>query len=82
MPKYQLRAEMGETWKFDTSLMQITPIDPVSQNGGAWQIQATVISSDSGPISIIAYARVARDKHMYPQTMGFYISDFNAYRLN
>lgn len=82
MPKYQLRSEMRETWTLNTSSMTISPIDPVSQNGGTWQIQATVMSNDSGPISVIAYARVARDKQIYPTTMGFYIADFNAYRLN
>ena len=39
-------------------------------------------SNISAPISILGYAMVEREMERYPQTMGYYVSEFSAYKLN
>ena len=81
-PEYQARIADGETWRVDMSSIQMLPIGEVLPNGGAWQIRAKIISNKSAPIEILAYATVGRNTDAYPQTLGYYVADFNAYRMN
>ena len=82
VPEYQLRIENGETWKLDMFSLQITPIGTINKSGGTWQIRANVLSSTTGEISILAYAQVQYADQLFPQTMGYYVSDFNAYKID
>lgn len=81
-PEYQSRIDDGETWRVDMSSIQMLPIGEVLPNGGAWQIRAKIISNKTAPIEILAYATVGRNMDAYPQTLGYYVADFNAYRMN
>lgn len=58
------------------------PADNITANGGTWRITATVQSNISGAIDIIAFAKIARNTSSYPQTLGYYVADFNAYKIN
>jgi hypothetical protein len=60
----------------------MTPMGDVESSGAIWQIHTVIESNLYGPINIVAYATVANSKLDYPQTMGYYISDFNAYKLD
>ena len=82
IPGYQGRVANGEMWTLDMSSLQITQVGPFSITGGVWQVRATVNSSMFGPINILAYANVAQDLAVYPQTFGYYVADFNAYKIN
>lgn len=82
IPGYQMRIASGETWELDISSMQITPVGGVNAAGGTWQIRANILSSTRGPITILAYAQVGFASDSYAKTMGYYISDFNAYKIN
>lgn len=83
MPTYHLRAGAGETWMVITDTMQITPIGNIDpQAGGVWRIHASVSSSINGDFRVVAFVRVARAIGRYPMTLGYYVSDFNAYRMN
>ncbi len=82
MPDYERRAASGETWMVDMSTVQFVPLGTIGANGGSWQIRATIMSNLSEPINILAYAQVSRNTETYPQTLGYYISDFNAYKMN
>lgn len=81
-PEYQSRILNGETWRIDMSSIQMNPIGEVTPNGGAWQISATILSNKNAPIKILAYATVASNADSYPQTLGYYVADFNAYKMN
>ena len=81
-PEYQARIADSETWRVDMPSIQMTPIGDVGENGGTWQIRAKIISNKSAPIEILAYATVGRNTDAYPQTLGYYVADFNAYRMN
>ncbi len=82
IPQYQAISATGSTWVLDASSVQLTPIGEILPDGGAWQIRATVTVSDSVPIDILAYAHISRDMELYPQTFGYYVSSFNAYKMN
>jgi hypothetical protein len=75
------RAKTGETWRIDTDGIAATPRGPITRDGGVWDITATVISSVMGELQIRAIVSVARNENYYPLTAGFYIADFNAYRV-
>lgn len=66
----------------DTTSIQILPIGQISTNGGMWTVRAKLSTSFGGDMQIIAFAKVARRTSVYPRTLGYYIVDFNAYRLN
>lgn len=82
LPGYNARIQNGETWSIDLNSVHMNPIGTVAANGGIWQIYATVESNISGATDIIAYARIDYNKQQYPQTMGYYITDFDAYKLD
>ena len=82
MPTYHLRAMAGETWGVMTDTIQITPVGGRDmQNGGIWRVQASVWSNINASFDVVAFVRVARAAGKYPMTMGYYVTDFNAYRI-
>lgn len=82
IPDYQERAAVGERWNVDIDTMNITPTDDVADAGGTWRVMVSVVSNISAPMDVIAYVKVARNVKLYPRTLGFYVVDFNAYKLN
>lgn len=82
VPKYQIRFNAGETWFIDKTAIKIEPAGTITDLGGTWRISADVLSNLSGRIQIVAFAKVAVNTQKYPQTLGFYVADFNAYKIN
>jgi len=82
LPDYRQRSQNGETWKIDEKTLSILPRGKVSDHGGTWQVNATIDSSTLGRFDVKIFIKVAKNTTSYPQTMGFYVADFNAYRIN
>lgn len=82
VPGYQLRAANGETWHLDMASLQISPMASASGKGTSWQVRAVVYSNMSAPINVLGYAVVQQNQDLYPQTMGYYVQDFSAYKMN
>ncbi|MBN1324796.1 MAG: hypothetical protein JW974_01090 [Alphaproteobacteria bacterium] len=82
MPDYIKRSQNGETWKIDEKSLSISPAGKISDKGGTWQISTNIVSNNIGKFTVKAFLKVARNKNFYPQTMGFYVADFNAYRID
>lgn len=82
VPDYQNRVAAGESWTVDKTTIMIEPASTISENGGTWRIRASIQSSVSGEIDIIAFAKITRNTRTYPQTLGYYVEDFNAYKIN
>lgn len=80
LPLYQTYESFGEQWYIDADKIEITPNGPVTSNGGAWIIRAGVQSNINGKFDVIAYVCVGYEPNRYPQTLGYYIKSFNAYR--
>ena len=82
VPVYQISVMAGEMLGLDMASLQISPIGDISESGGMWKIRAVIKSSIAKPINILAYAKVERDINNYPQTLGYFVADFNAYKMN
>lgn len=81
MPDYALRGQLGERWILDFDSMIISPVAAVTAAGGTWRITANVNSNVSGVFKILAFVKVVRNTDYYPMTLGYYVADFNAYRI-
>ncbi len=83
MENYHLRSVAGETWTVVTDTIQITPVGQTdAQNGGVWRVNASVWSNINAVFDVVAFVRVARAAGRYDMTMGYHVTDFNAYRMN
>ena len=82
IPDYQMRVENGERWIIDKSEIQLEPAGDITVNGGTWRMSATIQSNINGDINIVAFIKVARNTDKYSQTLGYYVADFNAYKIN
>ena len=82
VPGYMERFEMGEHWFVNSASIRMAPSGTISASGGMWRAQFTIITNMGAPIQVVAYAKVARNMQEYPRTMGYYIANFNAYRLD
>ena len=56
------------------------PSGKITKDGGTWIVRTSVRSNLNGDFDVIAYVKIARDMERYPQTLGFYVTEFNAYR--
>ena len=81
LPEYRARVSQGtETWTVTD--MRITPSENISESGSFWQVYFFVNSSVSGPIDVVAFVDIARNEDLYPATLGYYVKDFNAYKMS
>jgi len=82
LPTYREYRTANVTWMADPQSMRIEPIGRISDDGGAWQIQITILTGGTGAIDVVAYAKVARNTKYFQNTIGYYVADFNAYRVS
>lgn len=82
IPDYQQRFQKGEVWGLEEKSISISPLGKISENGGTWEINGTVVSNISGNFEVRAFLKIARNKNLYNQTMGFYVADFNSYQVD
>ena len=81
LPLYKSYASIGQRWFVDENKIAIIPSGTISDDGGMWVTRARVRSNLNGDFNVVAYVKVARDtQERYPQTFGFYVTEFNAYR--
>lgn len=80
LPNYQERSKIRELWHIDTNKVDIEPFGEISKYGGTWVVHGRVHSNINGDFNIVAYVKVERDPELYPQSMGYYVSSYNAFR--
>ena len=79
LSEYEARYSMGpERWK--VGKMDIK-FDNINDSYGQWQVYANVSSNINGLFKVLVFVDVARDLNAHPATMGYYVKDFNAYRM-
>lgn len=79
LPEYRARVETGgETW--NVKWMMITQ-NKASEQSGKWQVFAVVVSNISGPFNVLAFVDIDRNVKTYPANLGYYVKNFNAYRI-
>lgn len=81
LPQYTDLENNGTQWSVVADSIRITPVDAITNAGGTWRVQMMVDTNRGETMHILAYAKVAQSKKPYPKTAGYYIADFNAYRV-
>ena len=82
LEQYKYLESTGATWMVVPESMRIDPVGVTSIKSGTWRIMATVLTGGTGAMDIVAYATVARNEKYFPATRGYYVADFNAYRVS
>ena len=82
LPSYTTHFDAGEYWAPITKSIRIAPVGSVNDAGGTWRVQMSIMTSTNQILNVMAYAKIAKNVKTYPKTMGYYIADFNAYRIN
>ena len=80
LPQYQAYESMNATWMVVPR--RIEPVGSISTKGGTWQIQLTILTGGTGAMDVIAYAKIEHNEKYFPNTRGYFIADFNAYRVS
>ncbi len=81
IPDYEDRQSKKEMWTLNENNLEIVRTSQITAGGGNWVARGTVVSNSGEEFYIRVFITVNRSPINYPQTMGFYISDFNAYRM-
>jgi hypothetical protein len=71
--------ENSETWSVDRILITR---NRVFENFSRWQIIADIKSNVRGTFKVLGFVEIKRDVNKYPATFGYYVEEFNAYRIN
>lgn len=80
LPLYKSYEAKGERWYIDANKITVFPSGVITQAGGTWIARARVKSSIKGTFNIVAFVKIAYEPSRYPQTFGYYITSFNAYK--
>lgn len=81
LPNYRARIDQAnEQWSIQNKGLLINP-HMVSEKGSTWQVYAIVNSSVMGNFNVLIFIDVERDTNLYPSTFGYYINQFNSYRI-
>lgn len=79
VPEYMaLIKDRDERWVVGDMLITSTEL---SENAGSWQVYATIHSSIVGAFNVLSFIEIGRDVNMYPANLGYFVKEFNAYRI-
>ena len=83
-PKYQELAQNGITWYIDMPSLQITPIESGEKADDLWQVRVKIINTNivNPTIDVLGYVKIGQNADVFPNTMGYFVSEFNAYKMN
>lgn len=80
LPEYHARIAQGaETWTVSHN-MDIKPTY-ISENSSLWQVYTKINSSINGNFEVLIFITLERDIKNHPATLGYYVHDFNSYRM-
>lgn len=79
---YQQRYLRGEVWSVDMPSMQLLPLTTPTWGGATWQARFSVISNLNSRMDVFAILQVENNKEIFPHNLGFYVSEFNSYKVN
>ena len=78
LPDYRAYAGASGTWT--VGRMLITP-SAVNQTSGTWQAVVSVQPALSAAFQALVFITIEQDQNKYPATLGYYIKEFNSYRI-
>lgn len=81
VPEYRARVDQkSETMKVVYQI--ITPPATGENATDVWQSFATIDSSLNGRFSMLIFLELGKEDGKYPATLGYYVKDFNSYRMS
>ena len=81
IPNYRVRIDQAkEKWPVQAKGLLINPAI-VSESASKWQVYATINSSVMQSFDVLIFVDIERDINLYPATFGYYIKQFNSYRM-
>ena len=83
LPVYSgLEVDSAAVWTVkNVSIKPLYSMKSITKYGGMWRLDISV-QTNTGPLYFTGFAQVRYDREIYPRTMGYYVSDFNTYRMN
>ena len=82
LPTFTEFAKTGDVWNVQSvSIKPVDSIKSVTQSGGFWKIDV-VVQTATESLLFTGFARTEYNKNVFPKTMGYYVADFNMYRMN
>lgn len=82
IPQYNKLYSDGIEWSVDMPSLQITKIE-TSDNQNLWQVRIKINTNASlDQTEILGFVRLGINVDVFPTTMGYYVSEFNAYKMN
>lgn len=83
LPVYtDLSTEQSVVWNVvGVSIKPVDSIKSITDVGGMWKLNIAV-DNGANIVNFIGYAVTAYDATQYPKTMGYYVANFNTYRMN
>ena len=85
LPEYTARVEQAkEQWDVEKNGYSVMFISPkiVTEKGSAWQVYTRIYSNINGYFNVLAFLTIDHSTDSYPATLGYYVKEFNAYRIN
>ena len=81
MPEYRARIEQkSETMRVVSQI--ITPPATGANATNVWQSYVIVDSSVNGKFDVLVFLELGKEDGKYPATLGYYVKDFNSYRMS
>ena len=81
VPEYRARMEQkSETMKVVSQI--ITPPATEKNAPNVWQSFATIDSSLNGRFNVLVFLELGLEDGKHPATLGYYVKDFNSYRMS
>lgn len=88
LPDYKTYANSGGKWVVNKMLIT-PPYVPksdkrkkvVNTTTGTWQVVVSIQPSMSAPFDALVFITIEQDLDKYPATFGYYIANFNSYRI-
>lgn len=80
LPQYRMWSSNGaERW--NVGPMLITPQTKPTEDSSKWQVITDITSNIRGTFKVLCFIDIKRNSNEYPSTLGYYVDDFNAYRI-
>ena len=80
LPEYRERvAQANERWNIVYTNIKLNSI---SENSSHWQVYMVIKSTINGLFDVLSFVDIKRNTELYPATLGYYVDDFNAYRMS
>lgn len=83
LPTYsKIEAKPNTVW--NVREIYVSPVSAIQKSGGLWRLNVIVKPSNlSTSLRFIVYVDIEQDTEVYgTKNLGYYIADFNAYRMN